>query len=123
MFFLLGKEDCELCDQAKAVVDSIGILAELNELDILKNSFLESRYGWHIPVVVYMDSGNRDIADTNETVVAQYLQSGLTAKEPTSNKPGEEIQPLYDSSHRTIELFWPFPPSRARQFIQQFVTL
>ncbi len=57
---LIGKPDCHLCDEARAVVLAViadierdtGAVAELEELSILEDRELRDRYAEEIPVVL-----------------------------------------------------------------------
>ncbi len=61
---LIGKPDCHLCDEARAVVLAViadierdtGAVAELEELSILEDRELRDRYAEEIPVILVDDA-------------------------------------------------------------------
>jgi len=53
--YLYGTSFCHLCEQAEAVLHSVGVTAE--HIDIAEDDDLMERYGTRIPVVKRIDSG------------------------------------------------------------------
>ena len=55
---LYGKADCELCDQAEAMVRSMTQSSwQLVKTDITSDAKLLGQYGWIIPVLQRADTG------------------------------------------------------------------
>ncbi len=55
---LYGKADCELCDQAEAMVRSMPQSSwRLVKTDITSDAKLLEKYGWSIPVLQRADTG------------------------------------------------------------------
>lgn len=52
---LYGKESCHLCDEAEALLRSLGIVAEY--VDIESDPALLENYGIRIPVLKRLDGG------------------------------------------------------------------
>lgn len=128
MFFLLGKEECELCDKAEQILASLGFSQsnDYKKLDILKDEYLSSRYGWHIPVLIKVATSEYngwDKHEAEEQLLSSYLQNQLIqASETSTEEGGASIEKILNSEGDSLELFWPFPPSRARDFIKVFET-
>ncbi len=129
---MLGKEDCELCDVAEALIRDLAVgekVVPYQKIDILDDAFLTERYGWHIPVLICaspFESGQGvnasvDVEERNEHqygqgeslahTISTYLQKQNKRQAKNSG------QPLCNDKGDAIELYWPFPVSRLRAFL------
>ena len=136
MYYLLGKDNCELCDKAEQLIVSSASVPKFLKINILDDKRLEQRYSWHIPVLIAIDSealetidplddidhiGVFDNAETLQlaAALADRLERILPIDVGFNADPNTEIQPILDNEAQIIELFWPFPASRLRAFVSR----
>lgn len=124
MYYLLGKDDCELCDKAEQLLVSLASAPKFIKINILDDKRLEQRYSWHIPVLLAIDCESLDVIAKGKisqfaSCVADRIEQILPSDTTFNADSKAHIRALLDNEARSIELFWPFPVSRLKEFVSR----
>jgi len=124
VYYLLGKDDCPLCDEAEGLIDQLPSRIEFKKINITDDARLLQRYGWHIPVFLALElepeslQCRRNMTLLSPVQIADALDNNYLVKSSdTALDADKRSSTMLDRNGRSAELFWPFPLSRLREFI------
>jgi len=133
LLVLLGKVDCELCDQAESLITAQSLSTSLVKIDITQYDTLNQRYAWHIPVLLSLseidiasvlashaltanniNKENGQIDSLVDSAVQKLVANGFT-----ENCTRRNIQLLKNQQGNQLELFWPFTQKQIKDFLSR----